>query len=169
MALRRRLLQIVAAVALIALSAPLWLVPVVDLVIHEEAPMIDIRNVELSRWKANEYLVAPEGFTPRAKPQRIAPVHARPAAEIASRLKGVILAEPRIDWREEAAGGLRLEVVQRSRVFRFPDTVTIEILPLDAARSTLAIYSRSRYGRRDFGVNRDRVESWLARLEATLK
>ncbi len=169
MAVRRRLLDIVAVLALVALSTPLWLVPVVDLVTHEEEPMIDIRAVELSKWKANEYLVAPEGFTPRAKPHRVAPVYARPATEIAGRLKGVILGARDIEWRADPAGGMKFEVIQRSRVFRFPDIVTVEVLPLDDARSTLAIYSRSRYGRRDFGVNRDRVEAWLARLEAMLK
>jgi uncharacterized protein (DUF1499 family) len=31
-------------------------------------------------------------------------------------------------------------------------------------RSSLAIYSRSRYGRGDFGTNRRRVERWLSQL-----
>jgi len=31
--------------------------------------------------------------------------------------------------------------------------------------SGLIIYSRSRYGRSDFGVNRSRVKAWLAALD----
>ncbi len=33
-------------------------------------------------------------------------------------------------------------------------------------RSTLAIYSRSVYGRSDFGANEGRITDWLARLSA---
>ena len=67
--------------------------------------------------------------------------------------------------REEIATGQRV-YVQRSLVFRFPDTIWIQVLPLDANRSTLAIYSRSAYGRYDFGVNRSRVQAWLAAIVA---
>ncbi len=169
MAWWRRLIQIMAVLALVALSTPLWLIPLVDAVTHTEEPMIDIRTVTLSKWKANEYLVAPQGFTPHATPQRIAPVYDRPAGELAQRFRAAIQGEPRIEWRGEADGGLRFEVIQRSKLFRFPDTVTVEALPLDAARSTLAVYSRSRYGRRDFGVNMRRVEAWLAKLDASVK
>jgi uncharacterized protein (DUF1499 family) len=45
----------------------------------------------------------------------------------------------------------------------------MEVVPLDAERATLAVYSRSRYGRRDFGVNAKRVEAWLAALERELR
>jgi len=169
MASKGRLLRILAVAALVVLSLPFWLVPVVDLVSHEDAPMIDLRTVKLSTWKANEYLAAPEGFTPLARPHATAPVYPRSADEVARRLKAVVMAERRIEWREEAADGLKFEVIQRSKLIGFPDTVTVEVLPLEGGGSTLAIYSRSRYGRADFGVNGRRVESWLQRLEATLK
>jgi uncharacterized protein (DUF1499 family) len=48
---------------------------------------------------------------------------------------------------------------------RFPDTVDIEVLPVGDNQSTLAIYSRSLIGRSDLGVNRARVERWLAKLD----
>jgi uncharacterized protein (DUF1499 family) len=38
------------------------------------------------------------------------------------------------------------------------------VLPAGAGRSTLAIYSRSLVGRKDFGVNRARIQRWLAAL-----
>jgi len=62
---------------------------------------------------------------------------------------------------------LRFDLVQRSALFRFPDTVSIEVIPLGDSRSTLAIYSRSTYGYSDLGVNRKRIERWLARLAET--
>jgi uncharacterized protein (DUF1499 family) len=54
--------------------------------------------------------------------------------------------------------------IQRSRVFRFPDLVRAEIIDLGSGQATIAIDSLARYGYYDFGVNRQRVEMWLAEL-----
>jgi uncharacterized protein (DUF1499 family) len=58
----------------------------------------------------------------------------------------------------------RLVYIQRSPVFRFPDIVTVEFVPIDD-RSSIAVYSRSRYGEFDFAKNRKRVEKWLFLLQ----
>ena len=55
--------------------------------------------------------------------------------------------------------------IQHSPVFRFPDIVTVELIPLGPTRSSIALYSRSRYGEYDFRKNRKRVERWLFLLE----
>ena len=47
---------------------------------------------------------------------------------------------------------------------RFPDTIDAEVLPVGDNQSTLALYSRSLIGRKDFGVNRARLTRWLAAL-----
>jgi len=59
----------------------------------------------------------------------------------------------------------RLVVIQHTPLLRFPDIVTVEFVALDPHRSSVALYSRARYGKLDFGVNRRRVETWLARLQ----
>jgi uncharacterized protein (DUF1499 family) len=53
----------------------------------------------------------------------------------------------------------------RSAVLNFPDLVTVQVDTAGADRSTLVIWSRSVYGRSDFGVNRDRTKTWLAALQ----
>jgi uncharacterized protein (DUF1499 family) len=80
------------------------------------------------------------------------------------------------DWAEMVAGesGVvpvaaeptqhRLVFVQHTMLLRFPDIVTVEFVDAAPDRSSLAIYSRSRYGRGDFGTNRRRVERWLSQL-----
>jgi hypothetical protein len=55
--------------------------------------------------------------------------------------------------------------IQHSPVFRFPDIVTVEFVPLGPTRSSVAVYSRSRYGEYDFAKNRKRVERWLFLLQ----
>jgi uncharacterized protein (DUF1499 family) len=54
--------------------------------------------------------------------------------------------------------------VQRSAVFGFPDTIVVRFLDQPGGTSTVAIYSRSQLGQRDMGVNKARVERWLAKL-----
>ena len=51
--------------------------------------------------------------------------------------------------------------IQHSPIFRFPDIVTVELIPLGPTRSSIALYSRSRYGEYDFRKNRKRIERWL--------
>ena len=55
--------------------------------------------------------------------------------------------------------------VQRTPYLRFPDEVRAQVLPVDEQRSSIAVYSQSRYGIYDLGVNRLRVERWLRRLD----
>jgi hypothetical protein len=62
-------------------------------------------------------------------------------------------------------GSRRYVYIQHSPLFRFPDIITVEFVPLGPDRSSLALYSRSRYGEYDFGKNRNRVEWWLLLLE----
>ena len=59
----------------------------------------------------------------------------------------------------------RFAYIQHSLTFRFPDIVTVELVRIGANRSSIAIYSRSRYGEFDFGKNRKRVERWLVLLQ----
>lgn len=59
----------------------------------------------------------------------------------------------------------RYVYIQHSPVFRFPDIVTVELMPLGPKRSSIALYSRSRYGEYDFQKNRKRVEKWLFLLQ----
>jgi uncharacterized protein (DUF1499 family) len=59
----------------------------------------------------------------------------------------------------------RYTYIQHSPVFRFPDIITVEFVPLGPDHSSLALYSRSRYGEYDFAKNRKRVEKWLVLLQ----
>ncbi len=52
----------------------------------------------------------------------------------------------------------------RSAVFNFPDLVTAQVDPAPADMASLVLYSRSVYGHGDLGVNRARVDAWLAAL-----
>ena len=121
------------------------------------------------RRTPNQYLVLPPDFpsTPAA-PHRRSPVFDVGVDRLAAAWDAVIAEQPRVTPTRRDDAARQVEYVQRSRLFRFPDVITVQLVPLGPNRSTLAVYSRSRYGRRDFGVNRRRVDAWLARLAEEL-
>lgn len=121
----------------------------------------------IRRASPNDALVCPPERCPHAKPDAVAPVYAMPPAQLLARLRRVALAEPGVEELPRGAdsGGGALRLVQRSRLFRYPDTIDIEVFPAGAGGSTLAIYSRSLVGYGDMGVNRARVTRWLAQID----
>jgi len=113
----------------------------------------------------NAYLACPPGYCAVAGAAP-SPTFAVGADRLYTAFGRLIAAEPRVVTVLAEPEQRRIIVIQRSAVFGFPDLVTAEIVALAADRSSLALYSRARYGRSDFGVNRRRVEQWLARLPA---
>ncbi|MEO0343674.1 MAG: DUF1499 domain-containing protein [Pseudomonadota bacterium] len=55
-------------------------------------------------------------------------------------------------------------LMQRSARVGFPDFVTVKAVATSEG-SRISIYSRSRFGHRDFGVNKARVTQWLRALQ----
>jgi uncharacterized protein (DUF1499 family) len=117
------------------------------------------------RATPNDFLICPENFCPRAKSDAPPPVFDVSADDLLNHLTALALAGPRTEELYTTAA-LRRRFVQRSFVMRFPDIIDASAIAIDDAHSTLAIYSRSVVGRGDFGVNRARVERWLAALRA---
>ena len=117
----------------------------------------------------NTFLLAPEGLCKQAKVDRIAPVYPVAAAKLRQELLGIVIAQPRVSHTFADEAGLYDDFVARSWFFRFPDLVAIKFLDLKGKTSTLAIYSRSVYGRSDLGVNRARTLSWLTLVNDVIK
>ena len=118
------------------------------------------------RWRPNRCLMLPPGFAALAKVHETSPVLAGPPDALFGRLKAIVDEEPRIQWLAEDRAGYRLELIQRSRIFRFPDRISVAVMPGAQGNSSApAIYSRAQYGIWDFGVNSARVRRWARVLE----
>ena len=115
---------------------------------------LDFKTLRPSR-APNQVLVLPPGFEAAATPDATSQL--APGA-------------PRPELGRGDGGNGQAAFVARSRIFRFPDRITVAVfaMPGEGERSALAIWSRAVYGRRDFGVNRRRIERWLAKLTETL-
>jgi hypothetical protein len=135
------------------------------------------------RLVAGEAVSIAELRSPLPKPSFLAcpPGYCAAAEAIASPVFDVPWDRLRDYWIEVVSGQKRLVSVtagsepqkvvyiQHSAIFRFPDIVTVEFVRLGSNRSSIAIYSRSRYGDYDFGKNRKRVERWLFLLQTVAR
>ena len=59
--------------------------------------------------------------------------------------------------------------VCRSKVFGFPDYISISFKKLENNKSSMSIFSISRFGRHDFGKNKQRIQKWLIKLKNPLQ
>lgn len=114
--------------------------------------------------KPNTFLVLPEGFATTAIVDRASPVWPGLApADLLAAFKAAALDAPRTALEREAEA--QLELVQRSALFRFPDYITAEAVAVDGG-AALCIFSRSKLGYSDFGVNAKRITAWLNALQS---
>ena len=112
----------------------------------------------------NDALVCPAGHCPNARADREPKIYPMPPDELLARLRRVAQSDP--DTRElPGAASCAARFLQLTRLMRFPDTIDAEVLAVGANQSTVALYSRSLIGRKDFGVNRARLQRWLAALD----
>ncbi|MEM6487122.1 MAG: DUF1499 domain-containing protein [Pseudomonadota bacterium] len=104
--------------------------------------------------KPNDYLAAPAGTTVAAPDRGLQA--ADPAAALAA-LDRVAQAAPRTAVIAGSVAEGFVTYVQTSALFGFPDYISVK-----RVEGGLAVWSRSRYGYSDLGVNKARVTEWLA-------
>ncbi len=124
--------------------------------------MTDFSRLRL-RKNRNQYLVAPRGYTADA-PHRIAPVFDRPVHQLAGDFRRHALAQRGVTMKDVSIDGRTLELIHRSRLLKFSSRISAMFIPVGEDRSTLAVYSRSQYGRRS--TSRKRIDDWLAAIGA---
>lgn len=77
-----------------------------------------------------------------------------------AQLDAIIRATPRTQVLAGSVDEGLITYVTRTRVIGFPDYTTVQ-----QDGETLRIHGRLRFGRTDFGVNKARVDGWLAELQ----
>ena len=151
----RGILWTVAALAAVAaLGAAAWvrLAPMDPGVWHVR-PDPDLRSP-----RPNDAFAGPGGDV-------AAPVLPMAPADALARLDAVALAEPRT---VRLAGGPEagfVTYVQRSGLMGYPDAISVLATP-EGEGTRLTMWSRSRYGHSDLGVNAARLARWTEALTA---
>jgi uncharacterized protein (DUF1499 family) len=116
--------------------------------------------------RPQHHLMCPPGRC-AATPDATSPAFDRPRDEVERAWLEVVHAQPRTEQLGHDPARHLYLFVQRTRLVGFPDLIAVRFLDTDTG-STLAVYSGSVYGYWDLGVNRRRIEDWLARLERAL-
>ncbi len=111
--------------------------------------------------KPNNYLVAPAGDQPPLRRDK-------EAGLVAQKVLDLALSEPRTVLLAGSAGELWFTVVQRSAIIGFPDVISLRVRADDTGASSVVLYSRSRFGYSDLGVNKARATRWLRALDTEL-
>ena len=115
--------------------------------------------------KPNTFLVLPPGFQSACEPDLESSVFDPAPDGLLEAFKAVALSAPRTRVEREGSG--QVELVQRSLVFRFPDYITAQAVAAEGG-SALCVFSRSKLGHSDLGVNAKRVTGWLEALKSRL-
>jgi uncharacterized protein (DUF1499 family) len=95
------------------------------------------------------------------------PAFAATPEEVLAALDAIARATPRTRVLAGSVAEGKITYVTRSAFWGFPDYTTVLAVPVEGGAAPV-IWARQRYGRGDLGVNRARVERWLAALAAAL-
>lgn len=111
--------------------------------------------------KPNDFLVAPDGATAAKRDvgfetRKVSPRDLLFQFDAIARPSGAEVLAGSVDE-------LWITYVQRTMVLGFPDYITVKAIQTEGG-AALIIWSRSRFGHSDFGVNESRVQGWLAKL-----
>ncbi len=112
--------------------------------------------------RPNSWLLRPEGGDGQA------PIYDMSAQRLAVLFDGFVSGQPRISRLAGGPDEGMMTYVGRSRIIGYPDYITVRIIALGDGRSSMAIWSRARFGYSDGGMNRRRVENWLRRFQLFL-
>src|SRR3954451_8091880 len=127
--------------------------------------LIDMGRIERPA-SPNTALAGPVGFP--SPPDVATPTYPVPAPRLDDAIRAVAAAQPRTFLAADYAVERQTHWVARSAVFNFPDLITAQVADAGPDNSVLVIYSRSVYGHSDLGVNRQRLDIWLAALQAKI-
>jgi uncharacterized protein (DUF1499 family) len=85
-------------------------------------------------------------------------------SDLAAKFNEIALSKPNTTVLAGNANDLWVTYVQRTKLMAYPDYISVKVTAEDGGKSRLYVYSRSRFGRSDLGVNKARIKAWTAAL-----
>ena len=126
----------------------------------------DLGDVEFEtlerRTTPNDALACPGSLCGQS--DMLPPIFSVDAGDLRKAMRKALMGERRLTLVDVRDNPPTDRYVQRSETMHFPDTIVVRYIELGPSRSTVAIYSRSQLGRKDFGVNLARIERWIRKL-----
>ncbi|MEP3247180.1 MAG: DUF1499 domain-containing protein [Sneathiella sp.] len=151
-----------------AFSIPIFFTPLGEVPLTTILSVGDVKPTNFQTLKfnpnPNQYLICPENTCIEEKHDE-SPVFNVPVDRLQSTWKAMLAEQPNIEILRTSADSNSQDLVQRTRLVRYPDIVSVEFSKISETQSTLSVYSRSIYGRSDFGANKTRIDAWISRLK----
>jgi len=110
------------------------------------------------------YLVCPKDYC-NVIPDGISPVYPVSAENLFNAFNQIVARERYTHFIYSMPEQGQFELTARSMV-GLPNDVAVQFIALSDTTSTIAIYSKSRYGIFDFGGNKRRINAWLSALNS---
>lgn len=155
------ILYILGAILLLALGLGVY----VRTVSHDPAVWHVDPLVATNPETPNFHRVSPPGTAPDAT-TTISPTYAATPAQLAQSVDRFAMAQPHTERLAGSPEAGFVTYVQRTPLVRYPDYISVKTVDLGDGKSALAILSRSRFGKSDIGVNKARMDAWLAGIDA---
>lgn len=109
----------------------------------------------------NTAFAAPESIETKAETDFASPVFNLPVNELFAQALALWSALPRVRCVYSDVDASRAAFVETTKILRFRDDILVEFVSVGTDQSSVIMYSRSRVGYSDLGVNRKRVDHWL--------
>ncbi|MEM7544610.1 MAG: DUF1499 domain-containing protein [Pseudomonadota bacterium] len=146
----------------------LWILFALGAALVAVAVLIRVAPDDPARWHVDPADVVEQGAQndfivhPGGEGADIAsPVFDKTPEELLAAFTVTAMAAPRTTLLSDEGGFATF--IQRTALVAFPDYVSVRAVAVEGG-SALHIYSRSRYGIKDFNVNKARVSAWLKKL-----
>jgi hypothetical protein len=172
---RRSKVKLMASVIIIVLGVLCLLALVAAIAIRRASDDPAVWHIDpltsTSTGNPNWYrLVPPEADVDRdPKRDGEAPVYTQSSAEVAAAFDAFARAESNVEVLAGSAADGFVTYIQRSTLFGFPDYMSVKFFDRADGGSSIAIFSRARYGRSDLDVNEKRVVRWIDGTTAALR
>jgi uncharacterized protein (DUF1499 family) len=132
--------------------------------------MITDFPLDFARFKKigrpNQFLALPSDFISAQKPDATVGTFNANVEQVTDAWLDILRAEPRVSDIRQSEG--QIEAIQRTALIGFPDWITAKPVDLGNGQASICVFSRSKFGMRDFGVNEKRGLEWLALLAGKL-
>ena len=116
--------------------------------------------------RPNQFLALPANFTSAERADAVVATFNVSIEQVRDAWLEVLRGEPRVSDIRQSDG--QIEAIQRSALLGFPDWMTAMPVELGTGKASLCVFSRSKFGMSDMGVNEKRSLDWLAKMATKL-
>lgn len=123
-----------------------------------------------ARWNVDPRSVTPPDFPGYVlmRPKggnATSPVFDMTPPDLLAAFDRVARATPRVTVLAGSVAEGQITYIARSALWGFPDYISVRTVPTEGG-AQLAVFSRLRFGSGDMGVNRARLDDWVAQIQA---